>query len=90
VELAEMNLAAVRAKVGAGVQKTFLELERARRIRDLTRQLLLAYDGRLATTHLKVSTVDHEARVRAESEMLQAELDYRLAYAQLKGVVGGR
>lgn len=89
LELAQMNLAAVKAKVSSGVQKTFLDVERTRRIRDLTRQLLVVYDAKPASFQ-EVSTVERSGRTKAESDMLQAELEYRLAYAQLKYAIGNQ
>lgn len=86
VELAQMNLAGVKAKVAAGVQKAFFEVERTRRIRDLTRQLTVTYQA--AEPFQKVAMDAGVLRAKAEAEMFQAELDYRLAYLQLKRVVG--
>ena len=39
LSMAEANLALVKAKAAANVQKNFLDLERVRQIRDLTRQV---------------------------------------------------
>lgn len=74
LSMAEANVELVKAKVAANAQKAFLDLERTRRIRDLTRRL--------------VTGVTYEPG--AEAEMLQAELDYRAAYFQLKQVVQGQ
>jgi len=87
----DMALASVdlmKAKVAATAQKAFLDMQRARRIRDLTRQVVLN----------PVSTVSYEDpsptaradRANAELEMFQAELDYRQAYSELKRVIEGR
>jgi len=87
VRMAEANLELVRAKVAAGAQKTVMDLERTRRILELTRQVASIRQAALA----RDQDPDPEARVawaKAEAEMLQADLDYRLAYAQLKRVAG--
>ena len=75
--MAEAAVELVKAKVAAGTQKAFLDLERGRKIRDLTLQLatMVGADG---------------ARAQAEAEMFQAELDYRVAGAQLKRFISGR
>jgi len=82
VSLAEANVAMVKQKVAASVQKSFFDLQRTQKIRDLTR-LLAA--GRQESTLENTS-----ARAIAEAEMIQAELDYRSAYTQLKRLVDGR
>jgi outer membrane protein TolC len=44
LQLTQMNLEGVKAKVAASVQKTYLELERVRRTRDLARRLFATYE----------------------------------------------
>ena len=82
VSMAEANVTLVQAKVAAGVQKAFLDLERTRKIRDLTRQLAVSYQ--------EISLNNTAARARAEAEMFQAEMDHRSAYTQLKRIIDGR
>jgi outer membrane protein TolC len=81
VQMAEASVSMVKSKVAASVQKTFLDLQRSQKIRDLTR--------RLAASYQEASIEDTSARASAESEMFQAELDYRSAYTQLKQLVDG-
>ncbi|HKE55976.1 MAG TPA: TolC family protein [Pyrinomonadaceae bacterium] len=82
VSMAEANVALVQAKVAAGVQKAFMDLERTRKIRDLTRRLAVSYQ--------EISLNNTAARATAEAEMFQAEMDYRSAYTQLKRIIDGR
>jgi outer membrane protein TolC len=82
VEMAEAAIAMVKLKVAATVQKSFLDLQRAEKIRDLTR--------RLATGYEEAALENSSAQAAAEAEMFQAELDYRDAYNQLKRLVDGR
>jgi outer membrane protein TolC len=82
VSMAEANVGLVEAKVAAGVHKAFMDLERTRKIRDLTRQLAVSYQ--------QTSLDNTSARAKAEAEMFQAEMDYRSAYTQLKRIVDGR
>ncbi|MGH9832515.1 MAG: TolC family protein [Blastocatellia bacterium] len=87
VDMAETALTMAKAQVGAGVQKSYLDLQRTRRILDLTRQLVAAYQSPPAN-HQEAALEAKAARAKAEAEMFQAELDYRVAYAQLKRVAG--
>jgi outer membrane protein len=82
VGLAEANVAMVKSKVAANVQKSFLDLQRTEKIRDLTRRLAGGYQE----TALENTSI----RAAAEAEMFQAELDYRSAYTQLKRLIDGR
>jgi outer membrane protein TolC len=82
VSMAEANLTLVQAKVAAGAQKAYLDLERSRKIRDLTR--------RLAVSRPEMATDDPVGRAKAEVEMFQAEMEYRTAFAQLKRIMDGR
>jgi len=75
--MAEAAVQLVKAKVAAGAQKAFLDLERTQKIRDLTRKF--------ATMPAAEGT-----RAQAEAEMFQAELDYRVAGSQLKRVILGQ
>ena len=80
--MAEANVAMVKSKVAANFQTSYLELQRSQKIRDLTR--------RLAAVYQDASLQNIAAKASAEEEMIQAELDYRSAYAQLNQLVDGR
>ncbi len=85
--MAEGALEMTKAKVSAGVQKSYLDVERTRRILELTRRLAATYQ----ITPASYQDDDLEAkaaRAKAEAEMFQAELDFRLAVAQLKQLAG--
>ena len=81
VQMAEANVAMVKSKVAANVQKTFLDLQRSQKIRDLTRRLAAGYQE---------TSLENTSARAAESEMFQAELDYRTACTQLKRLLDGR
>ena len=81
LSMAEANLDLVKAKVAASVQKSFLDLERIKQIRDLTRQVAVMYQS---SSEAKISLAN------AEANMYQAELDYRVAFTQLKRAIEGR
>jgi outer membrane protein TolC len=82
VEMAEAGVAMAKTKVAANVQKSFLELQRSEKLRDLTRRLAAGYED--------AALENSSARAAVEAEMFQAELDYRSAYTQLKRLVDGR
>ena len=80
--MAEANVAMVKSKVAANVQKSFFELQRTQKIRDLTRRMAAGYE--------EAALENTSARAAAEAEMFQAELDYRSAYSQLQRLIDGR
>jgi outer membrane protein len=87
VSMAKANLEMVRAKVAAESVKTVVDMNRTRRILELTRRVA---SMQRALTH-RDQDPGPEARAalaKAEAEMFQAELDYRMAYAQMKRAEG--
>jgi outer membrane protein TolC len=88
VRMAEANVELVRAKVAMSAQKAMLDLQRARKIMELTRQVASLYRSQPAAFQ-PVSLEAKAARVQLEIDEFQAELDYRLAYAELKRTAGG-
>jgi outer membrane protein TolC len=82
VAMAEAGVAMAKTKVAANVQKSFLDLQRTQKLRDLTRRLAAGYD--------EAALENSSARAAVEAEMFQAELEYRSAYTQLKRLVDGR
>jgi outer membrane protein TolC len=89
LEMAEAAVDLVKAKVAATVQKAFLDFERTRKIRDLTRQVAAAYSV-TPVSYQEVALKAKADRAQAEEEMFEAELDYRLASAQLQQMIEGR
>ena len=89
--MAEGALEATKAKVASEVQKSFLDLQRSRRVRDLTMQLARQLAATYQVVPAGYQKNDWEAvatRAKAEEQMFQAEFDYRLAVVQLKSVIG--
>jgi outer membrane protein TolC len=87
VTMAKANLEMVRAKVAAESLKTVVDMDRTRRILELTR--------RVASMQRAMTPRDQDpgpeakaALAKAEAEMFQAELDYRMAYAHMKRAEG--
>jgi outer membrane protein TolC len=82
VEMAEAGVAMIKTKIAATVQKSFLDLQRTQKLRDLTRRLAAGYE--------EAALENSPARAAAEVEMFQAEMDYRSALTQLKRLMDGR
>jgi outer membrane protein TolC len=89
LEMAEVGVDLVKAKVAASAQKAFLDLRRTRKIRDLTRQLATVYQV-TPVSYQDLGLRAKADRAQAEEDMFQAELDYRVAYAQLQQIIEGR
>jgi len=89
LEMAEAAVDLVKARVAANAHKALLDLQRTRRIRDLTRQLATTFEV-VSVSYPEASLKAKADRAKAEEDMFQAELDYRLAYSQLKQVMEGR
>jgi outer membrane protein TolC len=87
VRMAETNLELVRAKVAASVQKASLDVQRTRRIMQLTRQVA-TMSATMEANYPGSGLEAKAARAQSEAEMYQAELDYRVAYAELKRAMG--
>ena len=81
-ELAQLNLQAVKAKVSKAVQTAFNQFEEATQIREDRRDFV--------TASYSAAPDAATRQFRAEAEWAQAEWNYRVAYLQLKNVVGDR
>jgi len=89
LEMAEVGVDLVKAKVAANAHKAFLDLQRTRKIRDLTRQLANTFQV-MPVSYTEAPLKAKADRAKAEEDMFQAELDYRLAYSEVKQVMEGR
>src|SRR5215475_4703763 len=87
VTMAKANLEMVRAKVAAGALKTVADLDRTRRILELTRKIV-SMQRAMTPRDQDNGPEARAALLGAEAELFQAELDYRMAYAQMKLVTG--
>jgi len=85
VAMAETGLLLVKAKVAASVTKAYFELDRSRQLSELARRLTSASNAMDARYEPEGAQV---ARARDEAEMLQADLDHRLAFARLQQLIG--
>jgi outer membrane protein TolC len=87
VTMAKANLEMVRAKVAAGALKTVMDVDRARRILELTRRVV-SMQRAMTPRDQDPGPEARAALAKAEAEMFQAELDYRMAYAEMRRVAG--
>jgi outer membrane protein TolC len=85
VAMAETGLALVKAKVAAGVTKAYFDLDRSRQLSELTRRMNAA--NRMVEANYDPDDA-RAARAKSESEMLQAEMEHRLAYSRLQQLIG--
>lgn len=83
VAMAETGLVLTKAKVAASVTKAYFDLELSRRLSEFAQR-----------TNSDVINASYEseeaqaARARSEAEMLQADLDHRLAFTRLQQLIG--
>jgi len=85
VAMAETGLLLVKAKVAASVTKAYFELDRSRRLSELARRTNSAGYAMEAGYEPEEPKA---ARAKVEAEMLQADLDHRLAFARLQQLIG--
>ena len=87
VTMAKANLEMVRAKVAAEGLKTVMDVDRTRRVLELTRRVA-SLQRAMAPRDQEPGPEARAALAGAEAEMFQAELDYRMAYAQMNRAEG--
>jgi outer membrane protein TolC len=88
-EAADLAVQLTKAKVAAGVKSSYLELERSRKLSQLTRRMMSA--TQVVEANYKSDDPEVEsARAKMEADMFRAELEYRQAYAKLKALMGAK
>ena len=88
-EAADLGVQLTKAKVGAAVKSSYLELERSRQLAQLARRMVSA--TQVVEASYKSDDPEVEpARTKMEADMFRAELEYRQAYAKLKGLMGNK
>lgn len=87
-EMAEIALQLTKAKVGAAVKSSYLELERSRQLSELTRRLVSAIQLQKTSFEENAPNIAAAKQAKAEAEMFQADLDYSQALASLKVLIG--
>jgi len=88
-EMADMGVQLTKAKVVAAVKNAYFELERSRQLSQLARRTVSSTQVVEASYNPNDSEVE-SARATMEADMFRTELEYRQAYAKLKGLMGTR
>jgi outer membrane protein TolC len=89
VEAAELAVVLTKAKVAASVKTSYFEMNRSRTLSELSHRMISTSLVVNAAYRPNSSEVI-ETRARLETEMFQAELAYREAFARLKTLMGDR
>src|SRR5271169_1359325 len=77
--MAEIALQLTKAKVGASVKNSLLELERSRQLSELTRRLDSTIQLQRTSFEENGAEIAAAKKAKVEAEMFQADLDYRQA-----------
>jgi outer membrane protein TolC len=91
VSMAETALQLTKAKVAAAVKTSYFEMDRSRQLSELAHRLSAAIPLERVSYSKNEPGYDPElaaSRAKVEVEMLQADLDYRQALAQLRTLMG--
>jgi outer membrane protein TolC len=88
-EMADLGVVLTKAKVGAGVKSSYLELDRSRQLYQLARRMVSAA-GVVNASYKSDDPEVESAQAKMEADMFRAELEYRQAYAKLKALTGAR
>jgi outer membrane protein TolC len=88
--MAEIAVQMTKAKVSANLRKSYSELEHARQLSQLAQQMGSSV-SRLIKVGFAPDTIEGKAAVaNLETEMFEADLAHRQAYAHLKALMGGK
>jgi len=86
--MAELGVELTKAKVAEGIKKTYYELERTRQFSQLAQQMGSSVI-RLVNVSSTPESIDVKAaRAKAETDMFEADLAHRQAYARLQALLG--
>jgi hypothetical protein len=86
-EMADLAVQLTKAKVAAGVKSSYFELERSRKLYQLTRRMVSAAQVVDANYHSDSPEVE-SAQAKMEADMFRADFEYRQAYAKVKSLMG--
>jgi outer membrane protein TolC len=88
LEMAEIALQLTKAKIAANVTKSYFELERSRRLSQVTQKMGSSVARLMNVSSTPESMEAKAARAEVEIEMLEADLAHRQAFARLKALMG--
>jgi outer membrane protein TolC len=86
--MAEIAVELIKTKIAANIKKAYFELERSRQLSHLAQKM-----GSSVASLMNVSTTSESvemkaARAKVETELLEADLAHRQAYARLRALLG--
>ena len=86
-EMADLAVTLTKAKVAAGVKSSYFELDRSRQLYQMACRMVSG--AQVVDASYKTDDPDVKAaRTQMEADMFRAELDYRMAYAKVKAMMG--
>jgi outer membrane protein TolC len=89
-EAADLGVQLTKAKAAAGIKTSYLELQRSRQLAQLARRMVVSAGSIVDVSYQPDNPDVESARATMEADMFRAELEYRQAYARLKGLMGGK
>jgi outer membrane protein len=87
LDMAEIAVQLTKAKIVADVKKTYFELERSRQLSQLAQKMGLSLALVMNVSSTDESPKTKAARASVETEMLEADLAHRQAYARVKAMM---
>jgi len=88
VGMAEAAVELTKAKIAANLKKAYCELKRTRQLSQLTQQMGAAVTQLMEVSLTPESIEVKAARAKVKTQMLEADLAHRQAYAGLKALMG--
>jgi outer membrane protein TolC len=86
--MAEIAVELTKTKIAANVKKAYFELERSRQLSQLAQKMGSSVASLMNVSSTSDSLDIKAARAKVETELLEADLAHRQAYARLKALVG--
>ncbi len=86
--MAEMALQMTKAKISDNLKKSYFELERSRQLSQLAQKMGSSVSSLLNVSSNGENVEMKAARTKVETELLEADLAHRQAYAHLKALMG--
>jgi outer membrane protein len=87
-EMAELGLQLTKAKVAADVKKSYYELEQSRQLSRMAEKMGSSMAVLMNVSSAAESLDVRAARAEVETQMLEADLAHRQAFARLNGLMG--
>jgi outer membrane protein TolC len=88
--MAEIAVELTKTKIAANVKKAYFELERSRQLSQLAQKMGSSVASLMNVSSTSESIEMKAARAKVETELLEADLAHRQAYARLKALAGPR